>query len=129
MTFGLDQQTNMISPLDPGSSVEVTYTEVNGKNMARTVVNPAVLLQIDHPTDRIHLMPLVLMAAIVVAIAVVLQQLPRETPAGMTSTTRYGENSRAAAGFTFATAGLRSAKRLRSTNQQFAGRSARRRMK
>ena len=74
MTFGIDEHTNIISPIDPGSSVEVTYAVVNGANMARTLVNPALLLQIEHPTDRIHLTPLVVAGGIVVLIAVVLQR-------------------------------------------------------
>ena len=74
MTFGLDEHTNMISPIDPGSSVEVTYAVVDGKNMARTLVNPAVMLQLEHPTDRVHLMPLIFWALVVVVIAVVVQQ-------------------------------------------------------
>jgi len=74
MTFGIDQHTNIISPIDPGSSVEVTYASVNGKDVARTLVNPALMLQIEHPTDRIHLMPLVVAGGIVVLIAVGLQR-------------------------------------------------------
>ncbi len=74
MTLGIDQNTQIMSEPEPGSDVEITYAVVDGKNVARTVVNPAALLQIEHPTDRIHLMPLIVAGGIVVLIAVVLQR-------------------------------------------------------
>jgi len=74
MTLGIDQNTQIMSEPAPGSDVEITYAVVDGKNVAHTVVNPAALLQIEHPTDRIHLMPLVVAGGIVVLIAVVLQR-------------------------------------------------------
>jgi hypothetical protein len=74
LTLGIDEHTAIMSAPDPGSNVEVTYAEAGGKNMARTVVNPAAMLQMEHPTDKIHLLPIVLLALLVVLIAVVLQQ-------------------------------------------------------
>jgi preprotein translocase subunit YajC len=74
LTLATDQRTEIISPPDTGSDVTVTYVEANGKKIARTVVNPAAMLEMEHATNRIHLMPLVLLALFIVLIAVMLQQ-------------------------------------------------------
>ncbi len=49
--------------------------EENGKKFARTVVNPAAMLEMEHASHRSYMMPIVLFALVVVVIAVVAQQL------------------------------------------------------
>ncbi|MGO9639983.1 MAG: hypothetical protein ACLP1Y_01585 [Candidatus Acidiferrales bacterium] len=74
ITFALDQNTEIMTPIDPGSDIEVTYADVDGKKMARVLVNPALMLEREHATEGIHLMPMVIAAVIVVLVAVVLQR-------------------------------------------------------
>jgi len=75
LTLATDQRTEILSPPDTGSDVTVTYVEENGKKFARTVVNPAAMLEMEHASHRSYLMPMVLLALVVVVIAVVAQQL------------------------------------------------------
>jgi hypothetical protein len=74
ITFALDQNTEIMTPIDPGSDIEVTYADVDGKKMARVLVNPVLMLELEHPSEGIHLMPLIVVAVFVVLVAVVLQR-------------------------------------------------------